>query len=216
MTASNADILAQHFMSPAVGHSGALYVHSGTDFPPVARKITLCAQVSSFNADPQPCSLQAKVKQPRCGFTGIFEVDQSAHAPALGAGYGKGSLTALRQTLQRLGWIEGSNLQIHIRFGAVNSEIRRHVAELAALAPDVIFANSTTAAGLLVQATRTIPIVFVNVADPVGAGIVDSLSRPGGNAGASRSHKYRRDRPVWRNPGGGAVARRGGEPSQRA
>ncbi len=92
-------------------------------------------------------------------------------------------LAVFKQTLQQLGWNEGSNVTVDYRWSAGDAErIRRYVTELVALAPDVIYANSTPLVIALQQATRTIPIVFAGVADPVGAGIVESLSRPGGNA----------------------------------
>ena len=83
---------------------------------------------------------------------------------------------------QQLGWSDGSNARIDTRWAGANADgIRRHAAELAALAPDVILTSGSGAVGALQQATRTVPIVFATVADPVGAGFVDSLSRPGGN-----------------------------------
>jgi len=84
--------------------------------------------------------------------------------------------------LQQLGWSEGRNLRIDTRRpqGDVD-RIRRSAAELIALAPDVILAGGTSNVGQLLQATRTVPIVFVNVVDPVGTGFIDSLARPGGN-----------------------------------
>jgi putative ABC transport system substrate-binding protein len=86
------------------------------------------------------------------------------------------------QVLQQLGWSDGSNARIDTRWAGANADgIRRHAAELAALAPDVILTSGSGAVGALQQATRTVPIVFATVADPVGAGFVDSLSRPGGN-----------------------------------
>jgi putative ABC transport system substrate-binding protein len=92
-------------------------------------------------------------------------------------------LAVFKQTLQQLGWNEGSNVTVDYRWSAGDAErIRRYVTELVALAPDVIYANSTPLVIALQQATRTIPIVFTAVADPVGAGIVESLARPGGNA----------------------------------
>ena len=133
-----------------------------------------------------------------------------------------------------------------IRWAAANADgIRKYAAELAALAPDVILATGSSIVAPLLQATRTVPIVFAIVADPVGAGFVDSLARPGGNAtgfmtvriqleremagtaqadraerdasgGPSGSRHIRRDRPVRRYPVRGAVARGGGEPGQRA
>jgi putative ABC transport system substrate-binding protein len=84
--------------------------------------------------------------------------------------------------LQQLGWIEGQNMRIETRWAEGDaSAIRRYAGELVALAPDVILATGTAAMGPLLQATRTIPIVFNSVADPVGAGFVKSMARPGGN-----------------------------------
>ena len=89
---------------------------------------------------------------------------------------------AFLQALALLGWPIGRNVRIDTRWATTNAgEIRRHAAELAALVPDVILAGGTTPAGPLLQATRTVPIVFTLGVDPVGAGFVDSLARPGGN-----------------------------------
>jgi putative ABC transport system substrate-binding protein len=86
------------------------------------------------------------------------------------------------QDLEKLGWHDGGNVRLDYRWGAANVDLgRTSAAELVALAPDVILANASQAVGALLQATRTIPIVFVSVADPVGAGVA-SLGRPGGNA----------------------------------
>jgi putative tryptophan/tyrosine transport system substrate-binding protein len=92
-------------------------------------------------------------------------------------------IAAFQQSLQQLGWIEGRNLQIDYRWahGKVD-EIRKNAVELAALAPDVILASGSAAAGPLLQTTRSVPVVFVIVPDPIGAGFVDSLAKPGGNA----------------------------------
>ena len=82
-----------------------------------------------------------------------------------------------------MGWTIGRNVRIDTRWATANAaEIRRHAAELVALAPDVILASGDSTVGPLLQATRTVPIVFPLVGDPVGAGYVDSLARPGGNA----------------------------------
>ena len=90
---------------------------------------------------------------------------------------------ALLQNLALSGWTIGRNIRIETRFATGNvAEIRRHAAELVALAPDIIVAPGTAVVGALLQATRTIPIVFPVASDPVGAGLVDSLARPGGNA----------------------------------
>ena len=85
------------------------------------------------------------------------------------------------QALAQLGWTDGRNVRIDTRWGANDADRRRYAAELDALAPDIILASTTLAMVALLQTTRTVPIVFVNVADPVGAGFVDSLARPGGN-----------------------------------
>ena len=90
-----------------------------------------------------------------------------------------------------MGWTIGRNVRIDTRWAAANAaEIRRHAAELAALAPDVILAHGASTVGPLLQATRTVPIVFPVVADPVGAGYVDSLARPGGNATGFMTIEY--------------------------
>jgi len=95
---------------------------------------------------------------------------------------GQARLAAFAQGLQQSGWTVGENVSVDVRFGADNANLRRYASELAALAPDVILAVGSAATAPLLQATRTVPIVFALVADPVGAGFVDSLARPGGNA----------------------------------
>src|SRR5213080_4689269 len=95
---------------------------------------------------------------------------------------GQARLAALTQALERLGWSDGRNLRIDTRWANAD-DIRRHATELVALAPDVLVAATGTATvAPLLQATRTVPIVFVSVVDPVGAGFVASLAQPGGNA----------------------------------
>ena len=90
---------------------------------------------------------------------------------------------AFLQGLALLGWTIGRNVRIDTRWATANAaEIRRHAAELAALAPDVILAQGGSTVGPLLQATRTVPIVFPTTIDPVAAGFVNSLARPGGNA----------------------------------
>ena len=96
---------------------------------------------------------------------------------------GQARLAAFAQGLQQLDWTVGQNVQIDYRWASVNAEeLRKYAAELVALKPDVILAHSSSAVEPLLQTTRAVPIVFTNVADPVGAGYVDSLARPGGNA----------------------------------
>ena len=95
------------------------------------------------------------------------------------------------QALAQLGWTKGENIEFEIRQGSgSNDAIRKHAAELAALAPDVIMTIGGTATGFLLQATRTVPIVFTIVPDPVGSGFIDSLSRPGGNATGFLQFEY--------------------------
>jgi putative tryptophan/tyrosine transport system substrate-binding protein len=90
---------------------------------------------------------------------------------------------AFQQALQELGWIEGRNIRLDIRWATANpAEVRKEAAELVALAPDVILAPGSSTVGPLMQATRTVPIVFPIIADPVAGGFVDSLARPGRNA----------------------------------
>src|SRR3954467_12973141 len=97
----------------------------------------------------------------------------------------------LIQALGELGWLEGRNVRFEIRHGGGNAEtLRKHAAELVELAPDVILANGGTPTEHLLQATRTIPIVFSFVPDPVGSGFVNSLSRPGGNATGFTQFEY--------------------------
>ena len=92
-------------------------------------------------------------------------------------------MTALVQSLQQLGWTDGRNVLIETRWGAGDGErLRRYAGELVALAPDVIVASTTSSMVSLQQANSTVPIVFVQVTDAVGAGFAESMSRPGGNA----------------------------------
>jgi putative tryptophan/tyrosine transport system substrate-binding protein len=96
---------------------------------------------------------------------------------------GHARLAAFTQGLQGLGWTVGHNVQIDYRWGAGDADrTHKYAAELVALAPDAVLASGTSTVAPLQRVTRTVPIVFANVADPVGAGFVDSLARPGGNA----------------------------------
>ena len=155
-------------------------------------------------------------------------------------------LAAFLQGLEQLGWTDGRNVRIDTRWGGGNADqFRGHAAELVGLAPDVILAVSSPAVSALAQVTRTVPIVFVQVGDPVGSGFVASLARPRGNAtgfivvrirheremagatqadraahdesgGPSRSRRRLRDRPVRRASIRGTVAGRGAESGRRA
>jgi putative tryptophan/tyrosine transport system substrate-binding protein len=96
---------------------------------------------------------------------------------------GRGQMAAFTQELQRLNWTDGRNVQIDVRWTGGDAELfGKYAADLVALQPDVILAVSTPAVMPLRQATRTIPIVFVTVVDPLGSGVIASLARPGGNA----------------------------------
>ena len=154
-------------------------------------------------------------------------------------------IAAFRQALQELGWIDGRNIRVDIHWATTNAtEIRKHAAELAALAPDVILAPGTSTVGPLMQATRTVPIVFPIIADPVAGVFVDSLARPGGNATGFMLFEYsisgkwlallkqiapdvtrvavlgdpdtHRSCPVWRHSGRGAITQGGGQLVQQA
>src|SRR5215217_2560635 len=96
---------------------------------------------------------------------------------------GRARIAAFQEGLRELGWIDGHNLRIEYRWAGGNpADARKYATEFAALSPEIILTGGSVLVGPLLQATRTIPIVFVHVPDPVGAGFVDSLSRPGGNA----------------------------------
>jgi putative ABC transport system substrate-binding protein len=104
---------------------------------------------------------------------------------------GRTRLAAFRQALEQLGWNEGRNMRIDIRWGEDKVDLeRKYAVELVALAPDVILASGTMSVAALQALSRTLPIVFAAVADPVGAGFVDSLARPGGNATGFMLYEY--------------------------
>jgi ABC-type uncharacterized transport system substrate-binding protein len=104
---------------------------------------------------------------------------------------GQTRVAAFLQGLQQLGRTGGRNLQIDYRWAAGSADdLRRYAAELVALGPEVIFAAGGTSLGALLQVTRTVPIVFAIVPDPVGSGFVDSLARPGGNATGFMQFEY--------------------------
>ena len=104
---------------------------------------------------------------------------------------GQARLAAFHQGLQQLGWTVGRNVQIDYRWGAGNADyIRKFAAELVALAPDVILSTGSPSIAVLQQATRTVPVVFVTVVDPVSSGFVDSLARPGGNITGFTLYEY--------------------------
>jgi putative tryptophan/tyrosine transport system substrate-binding protein len=104
---------------------------------------------------------------------------------------GQAWVAAFREQLQKLGWVEGRNIQIAARWATPNVEaMQRFAKELVALHPDLILSQGTPTTAALLQHTRTIPIIFANIADPVGSGFVESFSRPGGNATGFVAHSF--------------------------
>jgi len=100
-------------------------------------------------------------------------------------------MAAFLQELQQLGWSDGRNVRIDTRWAAGDANLfRKYATELVAFEPDVILAPGSTSLGLLLQTTRTVPIVFATILDPVGAGFVESLARPGGNATGFIAFEY--------------------------
>ena len=111
---------------------------------------------------------------------------------------GQARLAAFHQGLQHLGWTVGGNVQIDYRWGAGEAgAFHRYAEELLALAPDVILASATPSVQAMQKVTRTVPIVFALVADPVGAGIVESLAQPGGNTTGFTPMEYPSARNGW-------------------
>jgi len=132
---------------------------------------------------PLAARAQQRERMPRIG---VFPSGSGADDPEL-----PDRIAAFLQGLHQLGWADGRNMRIDIREGAGNPDtIRKYTAELVALAPDVIFTTGVTCVASLLQATRTVPIVFALVQDPVGSGFVDSLARPGGNATGFMQFEY--------------------------
>ena len=145
------------------------------------KRRTFIAALGGLAASPLVARAQERMR--RIGvLTGGLETD-----PEIQARYG-----AFKQALQQLGWTEGTNLRIDYRWGSTGDSelVRRHAAELLALGPDLFFPAGSSNVGALQQVTRTVPIVFVNVVDPVGAGFVASLARPGSNITGFTSFEY--------------------------
>jgi putative ABC transport system substrate-binding protein len=104
---------------------------------------------------------------------------------------GQARLAAFKQGLEQLGWTEGGNVRIDVCWGADDADRERQCAtDLVALAPNILFASGTLSVTALQHLSRSIPIVFANVTDPVGAGFVDSLARPGGNVTGFMIYEY--------------------------
>src|SRR5689334_19668369 len=138
------------------------------------RRREFLAALSSAAAAASPYAARAQERMRRIAVLMPASADDAEYQARFGA---------FLQGLGQLGWTIGRNVRIDTRWATGNAaDIRRYAAELAALAPDVILAHGDSTVGPLLQATRTVPVVFPVVGDPVGAGFVDSLARPGGNA----------------------------------
>ena len=125
---------------------------------------------------------QPKTRARRIGVLINFAADDST---------ARTRLEAFLEGLQSLGWIDGRNVNIDLRWGAGDvNRVRMYAAELVSLRPDVIFANGVTSVTALQRETSSIPIVFVQLADPVGSGIVANLARPGGSATGFTHYEY--------------------------
>jgi putative ABC transport system substrate-binding protein len=148
----------------------------------VIRRREFIALLGGAAAWPLPARAQQPERMRRIGvLTSISADDPESQA----------RLTAFVHGLQQLGWTVGQNVRIDYRWGGSNADdTRKYAAELVALAPDVILAQSSASVAPLLLATRTIPVVFTTVADPVGAGFVESLARPGGNATGFTNFEY--------------------------
>src|SRR5262245_55877179 len=148
----------------------------------IERRKFLAALGGVAAAWPLAARAQQGKRIPRIGVLMSYAADDPA---------GQARLLAFAQELAQSGWIDGRNVRIDVRWGAVDPErIRSYAAELVALAPDVIVATGSAVVGSLLQATRAVQIVFVQVAEPVGDGFVKSLTRPGGNATGFMLYEY--------------------------
>ena len=146
------------------------------------RRDFIKATVSAVTAWPLAARAQQRDRIRRIGVLMALAADDRA---------GQARFIAFVQALQELGWTDGRNVRIDTRWAAGDAErFRRYATELVALAPDVILASGGTGVGALLQASRTVPIVFTQTQDPVGAGYVDSLARPGGNTTGFTSMEY--------------------------
>jgi putative ABC transport system substrate-binding protein len=110
---------------------------------------------------------------------------------AAGRSRGQARFKAFVQGLQQLGWVEGRNVRMDVRWTAgVAEQLHKYAEELVALMPDAILADGAVSASALQGATRSVPIVFVSAPDPVGAGLIKSLARPGGNTTGFPAFEY--------------------------
>jgi len=137
---------------------------------------------SAIAAWPRAARAQQADRMRRVGVLGSRAADDAE---------GQARVAVFLQRLQELGWTDGRNMQVDYRWGAADADrYRTSAAELVALAPDVILASGSASVEAALQTTRTVPIVFANVIDPVGAGYVARLARPGGNVTGFTAFEY--------------------------
>ena len=181
------------------GHVSGLFVRRGW---PLAHPLGHCPRLGTAASAPTPCLMSRRISRERqthqpaecqplvavaarhcLGASQTRNSQSSVEViPTADNPQGQASASAFQLALQQLGWTDGRNVRIDTRWGANDVDAdRRFATELVALGPDVILASGTLSVAALQHVTRTVPIVFVRVADPVGAGLVDSLPRPGGN-----------------------------------
>jgi putative ABC transport system substrate-binding protein len=138
--------------------------------------------IAASAAWPLAARAQQVEQTPRIGAL----MNRAADAPE-----GQARLAAFKQSLEKLGWTEGSNVRIDVCWGADDFDRERQCAtDLVARAPNILFASGTLSVSALQRVSRSVPIVFANVTDPVGAGFVDSLARPGGNITGFMIYEY--------------------------
>ena len=138
--------------------------------------------IAASAAWPLAARAQQVEQTPRIGAL----MNRAADAPE-----GQARLAAFKQSLEKLGWTEGSNVRIDVCWGADDFDLERQCAtDLIARAPNILFASGTLSVSALQRVSRSVPIVFANVTDPVGAGFVDSLARPGGNITGFMIYEY--------------------------
>src|SRR5713226_3608653 len=149
---------------------------------PMKRREFITLLGSAALAWPLAARAQQGDRMPRVGVLMNLAADDSEASARV---------AAFAQGLQQLGWTVGRNVRIDYRWGAGDVDrLRSQAVELAALAPDVILTAGASTTAPMLRATRTVPVVFVAVVDPVGAGYVDSLARPGGNATGFTNYEY--------------------------
>ena len=139
-------------------------------------------------AVPRPIAARAQQSE-RLRRIGVLFVGDNPHSQTSDTGNPHVRLAAFQRELERLGWSEGRNTQIEVRFATKPEQARACAQELITQQPDVILASTTPAAIALQRETRTIPIIFVGVADPIGAGLITNLARPGANLSGLLSYE---------------------------